>query len=62
MVRARSSTGPVVELIEVSDEWHVRTISRQGHETVYTFPRESFAVSFARERCRQLGLEQFDRI
>ena len=53
---------PVVEIIEVVEDWYVRIIDREGRETVNTFPTERFAVAFAEERCRQLGLNTFDRV
>jgi hypothetical protein len=53
---------PAVELIEVDEDWYVRIIDSDGRETVNSFPMESFAVSFAEEYCRRLGLADFDRL
>ena len=56
------SAEPVVELIEVDPDWYVRIIDREGHETVNTFPMESFSATFANEHCKRLGLDDFDRV
>ena len=58
----KAGAQPVVELIEVDEDWYVRIIDRDGHETVNSFPMESFAVSFAEEHCRRLGLQTFERL
>ena len=57
-----SREAAVVELIQVDDDWYVRIVDREGHETVNSFPVESYAVVFAEQHCLRLGLDQFDRI
>jgi hypothetical protein len=52
----------VVELIEVDDDWYVRVVDQNGRETVNSFSRERLAVAYAKEHCRPLGLEEFDRV
>jgi hypothetical protein len=57
-----SQPSPAIELIEVAPDWYVRIVDREGRETVKIFPLESFAVAFAQEHCRLLGIVDFLRL